>query len=459
MSQSSIEKLREFLAQLPPKSQALLMREFERAIERGDDATVPNFVLGELRKIVRKPDQTQAPRTDDPARLVFAPLEPFLVENSPNIRPGQIRRSSLAPVWLWMSREGIQADVKAFEEALAQGAPDLDRAVRKIQLAIADKIAAVTAPGPERHRILGRIGAPGVVEDLPSIGAVLKVCETLDTLSIRLPGHLRLFGEPQIASVSNALNLPSLQKPLMLPFALSIVMQRLMAPWQIIRLGISVAGSDDEVRVAGTPYGVAVTMAIQDLSRIVGELRNDIRRGQFKTISDHLKTLHDSVRGLRTELDIRSDSAWGRQLSSIRAEISNALQSEIDGVPGRVRRLLRQRPDKDINANSRIDPTEVDETAALIDFVATCRNYASELAINEVTMRAYNDLQQYIEKATETLVESLRGGDPKAKAFRRMQVTAAIRFCDVLFGPDYASLMSRAAEMANMGERKSSRAG
>ncbi len=96
---------------------------------------------------------------------------------------------------------------------------------------------------------------------------------------------------------------------------------------------------------------------------------------------------------------------------SIRADISNALQSEIDSVPGRVRRLLRQRPDKDISAGARVDSSEVDETAALIDFVAVCRTYASELAINEVTLRTYSDLQQYVEQSTEALVQSLRSGD------------------------------------------------
>ena len=65
------------------------------------------------------------------------------------------------------------------------------------------------------------------------------------------------------------------------------------------------------------------------------------------------KTLHDGVRGLRTELDLRNDSAWGRQLTAIRADISNSLQSEIESVPGRVRRLLRQRADKDIAAAPR----------------------------------------------------------------------------------------------------------
>jgi hypothetical protein len=235
-------------------------------------------------------------------------------------------------------------------------------------------------------------------------------------------------------------------------------MQRLAAPWQIIRLAIKMAASDDEIRVAATPYGIAVPLALHDLSCLAAGLRLDIKRGHFENVAEHIKTLHDGVRGLRTELDLRNDSAWGRQLASIRADISNALQSEIDSVPGRVRRLLRQRADKDIPAGARLDPSEVDETAALIDFVAVCRTYASELAINEVTLRTYSDLQQYVEHATEALVQSLRGGDAKARGYRQMQVTAAIRFCDVLFGHDYASLMSRAAENALSGERKPSRA-
>jgi hypothetical protein len=48
----------------------------------------------------------------------------------------------------------------------------------------------------------------------------------------------------------------------------------------------------------------------------------------------------------------------------------------------------------------------------------------------------------------------LRGGETKTRAYRQMQVAAAIRFCDILFGHDYASLMSRAAENALTGERK-----
>ena len=463
MSQTSTERLRDYLAQLPPQAQALLMREFERAIERGEDTAVATFVLEQLRKVVRgtEEDEEVRPRTDDPARLLFRPIEPFLMESNFPMRPGQIRRTSLLPVWQWLARDGAPDATRAFEAALAGirqsgSAAGLEAEIRKFQSAAAEAIVKVaTVPGDDKQRSLARIGAPNVVEDLLSIGAVLRVREALDTLGGRLPSQLRIFSDAQIGSVTTALNVPSLQTPQLLPFALSLIMQRLAAPWQIIRLAIKMAASDDEIRVAATPYGIAVTLALHDLSFLAACLRTDIRRGQFDQVAEQLKTLHDGVRGLRTELDLRNDSTWGKQLTSIRADISNSLQSEIDSVPGRVRRILRQRADKDISAAARIDESEVEETAALIDFVATCRTYAGELAINEVTLRTYSDLQHYVEQSTEGLVQSLRGGDTRARAYRQLQVKAAIRFCEVLFGHDYASLMSRAAENAVTGERKS----
>jgi len=466
MSQTSIERLRDYLVQLPPQAQALLMREFERSIERGEDTTVATLVLEQLRKVVRGTEEEARPRTDDPARLLFRPLEPFLVEGNQPVRPGQIRRASLLPVWQWLARDGAPDQAREFDAALARvrengTASDLEMAVRKFQFAAADAIHKIAAPVPggDQQRALARVGAPNVVEDLLPIGSILQAREALDTLNGRLPSFLRIFADAQIASVGAALNVPSLQTPQLLPFALSLVMQRLTAPWQIIRLAIKMAASDDEIRVAATPYGVAVTIALHDLSFLAASLRADIKRGHFDHVAEHLKILHDGVRGLRTELDLRNESTWGKQLTSIRADISNSLQSEIDSVPGRVRRLLRQRADKDISASAKVDASDVDDTAALIDFVAVCRTYASELAINEVTLRTYSDLQQYVEKSTEALVQSLRGGDAKARAYRQMQVKAAIRFCDVLFGHDYALLMSRAAENALTGERKPSRAG
>lgn len=461
MNKTSLDRLKSYLLQLPAQSQLLLMREYERAIVRGEDVKVAHFVLEQLRGVVRGDQDAVRPRVEDPTRLVFRSIEPFLVEGVGAVRPGQIRRASLLPVWQWLERDVPDA-VSEFEAVVTAspepGASEIERAIKKFQQAAAAAIAKVMAGHGGGHAGSARIGPTHAVEDLPAIGAVLKARDQLDGFAGKLPSVLRSFGEAQLASINASLNVPALTTPQVLPFALSLIMQRLASPWQIIRLAVKIAASDDEIRVAATPYGVAVTMALADLTRAAGALRTDIRRGKFDTAPDLLKLVHDGVRGLRTELDMRNDSTWGRQMAAIRVEISGTLQSEIESVPGRVRRLLRQRPDKDIVAAAHIDPSDVEETAAMIDFVAVCRTYASELAINEVTLRTYSDLQQYVEKSTEALVQSLRGGDARVRAYRLKQVQAAIRFCQVLFGQEYASLMSRAAEQA-MVERKPKQAG
>src|SRR5882762_7163450 len=192
MSQTSTERLRDYLAQLPPQSQA---------------------------------------------RLLFRPLEPFLVDGSFPIRPGQIRRASLGPVWQWLIRDGAAEAAKEFEAALSKARETgmngaIEPSVRKFQLAAANAIVKVATPVPreDKHRALARVGAPSVIEDLTPIGAVLQAREALETLNSKLPGYLRVFGEAQVASTTASLNVPSLQTPQLLPFALSLIMQRLTAP-------------------------------------------------------------------------------------------------------------------------------------------------------------------------------------------------------------------------------------
>jgi hypothetical protein len=198
MRQTSTERLRDYLVQLPPQSQALLMREFERAIERGEDTTVASFVLEQLRKVVRGTDDEAQPRTNDPARLLFHPLEPFLVEANFPVRPGQARRASLLPVWQWLIRDGAPEQAREFEAVLAgvrQGGPtsDLEPAIRKLQLAAADAILKIASPGPggDKQRALARVGPPDVIADLLPIALVLQAREALDALGGRLPSYLR----------------------------------------------------------------------------------------------------------------------------------------------------------------------------------------------------------------------------------------------------------------------------
>ncbi len=127
------------------------------------------------------------------------------------------------------------------------------------------------------------------------------------------------------------------------------------APWQLIRLGVMAAGSDTAARVAETQYGIAVSIVLADLERMIGELRNELRSGRGVAVAALLNTIHDAARGLRTELELPVDSTWGRALAGIRAQIADLLRAEIESMPARVRSLLWPRPSIEIRPHSVLD--------------------------------------------------------------------------------------------------------
>jgi hypothetical protein len=148
------------------------------------------------------------------------------------------------------------------------------------------------------------------------------------------------------------------------------------------------------------------------------------------------------------------DSPWSRRLAAVRAEVSGMLKRRIESTPGRMRRLLRPRPANDIVVGSVLDSGDVDDTDALIELVSTCRNFAGELAISEMTTRCFNELEHYLDTGTRQLIDSLRAAGPADRPFRQSQVEAAVRFCAKVFGQEYASLLAKAAEVAGQRERK-----
>src|SRR5260221_13319208 len=150
------------------------MREFERAIERGEDTTVASFVLEQLRKVGRGTDEGARQRTEGPARLLFRPLDPFLVESNFAVRPGQVRRAWLLPVWPWLVRDGAPDQAREFEAALARvretgTTSGLEPAIRKFQHAAAEAICkiATPVPGGNKQPRLAPVRPPNAIRGLP----------------------------------------------------------------------------------------------------------------------------------------------------------------------------------------------------------------------------------------------------------------------------------------------------
>jgi hypothetical protein len=460
----SVERLREYLRTLKPEARAMLVLELERGLLRGEESDSNDFVLQELRRAIRAEAQ-KILRIGDAARMFFVPLEPFMVDGGGDQkRIGRIARSALEPIWEWIGRDLMPAETKAISEDVHRAllANDLtkaeqlvralhDRAVHRIR----EVLAAASSDEKAQRRLAVQVGTPRALDDVATLFNILQVRDILGDVAWRIPDHIRTFDRDQVDAVrthleaavtAKALEGAAAKKSDVLLYGLIMVMVRLAVPWQLIRIAIHAADTDDTARIAETPYAPAVTIALNELEGMVAELRSEFKAG--RPIISMLKELHDAARGLRTELDLSVDSAWSRQLAAIRSAVSSHLTPEIEATPGRVRRLLRPRPTKDIVSGSELSAVDVDEAAGRVEFVIACRHYAGELALSEVTMRAYSDLTQYLETGTKVLLDSLRHSEEADRPFRRSQVDAAIRFCGTVFGAEYAGLLAKAAEVA-----------
>ncbi|HZQ13475.1 MAG TPA: hypothetical protein VFB31_11770 [Pseudolabrys sp.] len=459
----TIERLRNYLRELSPQARSLLIGEFERSLLRGDEASGIDLVLQELRRIVR--DQREnAPRIGHCARLFFKPIEPYIVDDrADHGHPGRVARCSLEMLWTWLRRDLLPEQAKALadginEALLAGDEPKAQHMMRAFQDKAAAAIGAVLAESANddkiRRRVTAQIGTPRPIDDATTLKCVLAGRRALDMLAAHLPLRISNLAGGELDEYKALIEKTSARDGELFLYALLAVMNRLAAPWQIIRFGVRAAGSDTAARVAESHYGVTVTIALAELERMVAELREDLRSGAGVAVGALLKAIHDAARGLRTELDLPVDSTWGRALAAQRAQIAEMLRAEIESAPGRMRRLLRARPSSEIRANSALDADEVAEIEALIGFVGNCRSFASELAINEMTQRTFSEIQQYLDSGTRALLDGLRHAGDIDRSFRQSQVDAAVRFCAKVFGADYAALLTKAAEVAGAAERK-----
>jgi hypothetical protein len=456
---AAVDRLREFLRELPRNARSTLIAELERNMLRGEGIAGADLVLTELRRMFRESRET-APRYGNAARIFYRPLEPFVVDDVAGRRhPGRISRNVLESLWGWIRRDLLPEEAEQFTDAigevlLANDNLRADMLARRFQ----DQVAAALAPAFERgdykeqRRILAQIGTPRAQDDALNLMRVLKLRDPLAVLADHLPGYIANLADVRLIETKSLIAAAAGQSPEIVPYALVVVMRRLAAPWQMIRL-VPKSPAGRAAKDDSDASDIAVNMVMAELGRLADELRGNLQSGGVATVA-LLQQIHDAARGLRVELDPPPDSAQGKELAALRAQISGLLQSEIESIPGRVRTLLRPRPAAEIRANSVLNAGEVDETEALIGLVGACRQFAGELALNEMTQRSFSEVQQYLDDCSGALLDALRHAGEADRSFRQSQADAAVRFCRKAFGPDYAAMLIRAIELAGQPNRK-----
>ncbi|NVO14484.1 MAG: hypothetical protein HXX10_10645 [Rhodoplanes sp.] len=446
----------------------MLMAEVERGIQNGHDhLPQPDLLLNHLREVLRDDDPVPD-RAGNPARLFFVPVEPFIIDDEPDFgQECRLARASLGPIWEWITGDIAPQDSKTYiaevsRHLAAKDTAKAELAARTLQDAVVRKLGeALEAAGKDdkaRRRIAFRIGTPRAQDDVHEFYGILKLRDGIATVGSRLPSRIRSFTGDQLDQIVAVLDNAQARDKALFRYGLVLTMNRMPAPWQLVRIAIRAVQSDKADRIAESPYGFAVTIVLGDIERTVRDLVRDFRRGQMTRAVERLKEVHEAVRGLRSEINMVSGSGPARQLAAVRAGVADAFKSELETIPGRVRRIIRIVPGKHLPRGSTVDAAEVTEIEGLLTFLSACKIVASELALNEITLRVLSELQSQLDNGSRSILDVLRACDPNELSYRKAQMDAATRFCAKILGDEYAVLLTRAAEVAVNSERKAAKA-
>ena len=200
----------------------------------------------------------------------------------------------------------------------------------------------------------------------------------------------------------------------------------------------------------------------------------DVRNKQFSTTRLRPGYDEEEVDAFLDEVEAELDRLI-QENEELRAKLAEVLRGGKSAVPALSSPLSDPKPE--MMAPERMEPERrqpepvmmggmphIEDNMDTAARVLSLAQQTADQAIADARREADETLGRARREADEVLTKARRQaeqitGDARARAYRQMQVRAAIRFCDVLFGHDYASLMSRAAENALTGERKPSRAG
>ena len=346
------DRIGEYLRQLTPQARSSLLVELERLEACG--AAIPGAapMLETLRAELRKGGQSHH-RVANPSRHFFSPVQPLLVDGAPeHDNSGRILRGSLAAIWEWISHDLLPTTASEYAAQMRPLiAADERPAIRKVAAAFQTKVVtyldnALGSPdgaARARSKLATYTASSAAYDDLVKLMCVLRERDALAKLNDALPNNIVKFDGVQIARVTALLDTFRRYHPGALPFALTLVANRLKTFWQLIRLATRSAPSTNAADIAATTYAIAVSMVLDRLEDKGTALRAALKANKVIDARELLVEIYEAEHALQVGIDRLDRSDWGERLHGIMNRIATLIDAEVSKFPKEVGHVLGSR--------------------------------------------------------------------------------------------------------------------
>ena len=347
-----VDQIRAYLAGLTPQARASLLVEIERMLLYGEAVPGADIMLAELRAEFRKTGLS-SDRAGNPSRYFFKPIEALFVDRPPEFaNAGQISRGSLSAIWEWINQSLLPAMAGDYCEKMKRAIlTNNAQEARQIAAGFQTKvIKSLEATLSSRHGIegvrngLGRYTTSRAsFEDLKKIVSALRVGDAIVAFGEALPAKIENFEGETLAKARGLLDAFATKHPEAMPFALTIVVKRLKAPWQLIHFATGMARGKNAGEIETARYAISVPMVLDQLDDKRIALRQALKNNRIPIAKEILTAIYDIEHALRTRIGQLDASDWGRRLDELMTAIDDDLQAEFRTLPENIGHVLGAR--------------------------------------------------------------------------------------------------------------------
>jgi hypothetical protein len=457
----SLEKstmLQNLLGGLPAQAAVRLARAVEVDRLAGGVVLPHETILNALRPALRPSAHVE--RTPTPLRLFCLPFEDIVVTQTVREKQkGRISRANITVVWNWLSQSVIPEETAGYtrearslvlsgrdEQAVTYAAGFWTYAGKAMREAIArDRKTARTA-------LLGDVG----VADAEEMALLLSVGPVVI-------GIQRLLEKPAIDLSDQMLrNLRDIHAhlttttPDAAPYVAVIAMNRLLHPWEALKLTQFITRQTKDTLIANTDMGLVGELLLADIE-MHGDAVRAARHPVFdpRTLIEHLANFAELSSCIVREMEIRRDGKWGKRLLADRAAVAEAMEGLMEHAPKEIAAVLPTLKSGSYGGGPRIpdfsrpvDDEKAERGLRYARLLTGCELYAAMGSFAAAQKDAMEQACQHLRSYNEDLVREMRSAGGARRAVAERQYGLAVELTAILFSAEEAEFLRRRGKAA-----------
>jgi hypothetical protein len=436
--------LQAYLGSLPANLAGRLAKAVE--VDRlTDGAILPHeLILDGLRPVLSR-GTAQRDRTPTPLRLFCRPFEDILTSAPRTTKQkGRIARTSIMPVWNWVTMKLIPKASHAYVTELKSllvsfRAEDAkERAIvfwTDASAAMREALATDTGRKQVESLLKDELAVADAAEMALLMSAGVQVLELQDKLPKPTPSFT-----PDLIADSRAIYDRLIQSvPDAAPYVVVIVMNRLARRWEALRLTVHISRKARDTLIASTDVGLAGDLLfadLEDLSRAVRSAKHP--RFDADALVENVASFAELSSAIVKELELRRDGRWGQSLLKDRAEIGEVMDAFMERAPKEISNAF---PTK--RATRPVDPEKIERALRYATLVSGCKPFAAAASFAASLKDAQDEIVGHLRNINDDTLWELRNVDEARRQIVQDQFALAAELTATLCGEDEAEVLRR----------------